>query len=136
MEHYQQKRMKSFLLPEAVYRQALWAVKDVPRMKQELLDSQEKQGSLPSHSLEATRVSECPTGIISITERRAVKTASLSMKIDSIEAALQKIPEKYRNGIKDKLMYGVPYSDQHHSNTWKKWQQIFIYYVAENLGIY
>ena len=33
---YQVKRMKNYILPEAVYRQALWAVKDLNRLKAEL----------------------------------------------------------------------------------------------------
>ena len=33
---YQARKAKPFILPETVYRQALWAVKDVNRMKDEL----------------------------------------------------------------------------------------------------
>ena len=135
MENYQQKRMKSFVMPETVYRQALWAIKDVPRMKKALLESQEQEGSLNSKDFSVPRAFESSTAS-SITERRAVRVVNLSMKIDAIEAALEKIPEKYRKGIKDKLMEGIPYDDKYHSNTWKKWQQMYVFYVAENLGLY
>ena len=36
MKEYQQKRMKEFVMPETVYRQALWAAKDLPRMKKRI----------------------------------------------------------------------------------------------------
>lgn len=36
MKDYQQKRMKNHVLPQPVYRQALWAVKDLLRMKRRL----------------------------------------------------------------------------------------------------
>ena len=36
MKDYQQKRMKDHVLPQPVYRQALWAVKDLLRLKSRL----------------------------------------------------------------------------------------------------
>ena len=136
MENYQQKRLKAFLLPEPVYRQALWAVKDVPRMKKVLQEAIEREGSLPNQDFSTMRTYEGTTQSTSITERRAMQIVNLSMKIDAIESALTKIPEKYRDGIRNKLMDGIPYGDQCHSNTWKKWQQMYIFYVAKNLGLY
>ena len=41
MKDYQLKSIKSCKLPEAVYRQALWAVKDLPRMKEKLMELEE-----------------------------------------------------------------------------------------------
>ena len=42
MKEYQQKRMKEFVMPETVYRQALWAAKDLPRMKKRIEEMTEK----------------------------------------------------------------------------------------------
>lgn len=136
MEYYQQKKMKPFVLPETVYRQALWAVKDVPRMKVVLEETQKREGQLPSTDFSVPRFCENQGRLGSITEEQAVQTVNLSMKIESIESAMLQIPEKYREGIKAKLMEGIPYGDQYHSNTWKKWQQMYIFYVAKNLGLY
>ena len=41
MKDYQVKSLTSCKLPETVYRQALWAVKDLPRMKERLLELEE-----------------------------------------------------------------------------------------------
>ena len=58
MKDYQQRRMKSYVLPEAVYRQALWAVKDLPRLKRSLELYLYKEGNLPSGSLVMERIGE------------------------------------------------------------------------------
>lgn len=58
------------------------------------------------------------------------------MKIQAIEDAFFQIPYEYREGIRLKLTEGKEYGDDFHANTWKKWQQIFIFHVAKNLSLY
>ena len=136
MREYQQKKMKPYLLPEAVYRQALWAVKDLPRLKAALDDAVYSEDSLPTVNFDKERVKEEQGKYMDVTGDSAVRAAMLSMRIDSIEGAFSAIPEKYRKGIKLKLTRGIAFSDTFHINTWKKWQQIYIFYVAKNLGLY
>lgn len=136
MREYQQKKMKPYLLPETVYRQALWAVKDLPRLKAALDDAVYSEDSLPSVTFDKERVKEEQGKYMDVTGNSAVRAAMLSMRIDSIEGAFSAIPEKYRKGIKLKLTRGIAFSDAFHINTWKKWQQIYIFYVAKNLGLY
>ena len=50
MREYQVKRLKDYKLPEAVYRQALWAIKDVNRLKEELNRTVEDIDSIHSPS--------------------------------------------------------------------------------------
>ena len=71
-----------------------------------------------------------------LTALRAGEIAGLSMRIRAIEDCLKCIPEKYQDGILDKLAYGVPYPDCSHLNTWKKWQQVYLYQVALALQVY
>lgn len=56
-------------------------------------------------------------------------------KVSSIDKALESIPEAYRQGIMDNILYHIKYEDIAHENTWKRWKQRFIYYAANNLGI-
>lgn len=136
MKDYQQKRMKSFLLPEPVYRQALWAVKDLPRLKEVLEIELEKMGRVPN-VIYSSRVCENKGGpIMDFTADGGVNLANISMKIEAIESALYNIPYKYREGLRAKLTEGKDYGDNYHCNTWKKWQQAYIFYVAKNLGLY
>ena len=134
MSEYQQKKMKSFLLPETVYRQALWAVKDLPRMRQKMAELEESLDSLPQMEMGMPRSSGGRPS--DMTAFRAGQIAALGMRIRVIEDCLKMVPEKYRDGILDKVAYGVPYSDVYHLNTWKKWQQFFLYQVAEGLQLY
>ena len=133
MSEYQQKRIKSCLLPETVYRQALWAVKDLPRMRQRLLELEESLDCICGSSVSVSRSSNV------YADRTAVKAgqmANLALRIQRIEDGLMCVPEQYRDGILDKLAYGVPYPDLYHANTWKRWQQVFLYQVAVNLQLY
>ena len=133
MSEYQQKKMKSYLLPEAVYRQALWAVKDLPRMREKLMELEQSIDRLPQIYTGQPRCS----GIhADLTAARAGQMASLAMRIRIIEDSLKIVPEKYQDGILDKVAYGVPYPDLHHSNTWKRGQQVFLYQVAVGLQLY
>ena len=130
---YQLKRMKNYVLPETVYRQALWAVKDLNRLKEELNKAVENVDNIHSPNFFNESIG---SGYYSdITAKKADKLIALTNRIESIEAALFSIPEKYREGIKQKLVDGKSYGDEFHPNTWKKWQQVYIYNVAKNLGL-
>lgn len=133
MKDYQQKRMKEFVLPETVYRQALWAAKDLPRMKSRL---QEVQGKLDDVSSQIVRESRMRGAYSDRTGNMATELASLSARTKAIEGALLSIPEKYRGGIENKLFRGIDFGDEYHQNTWRKWQQVYLYNVAMNLGLY
>ena len=130
---YQLKRMKNYVLPETVYRQALWAVKDLNRLKEELNKAVENVDNIHSPNFFNESIG---SGYYSdITAKKADKLIALTNRIEGIETALFSIPEKYREGIRRKLVDGKSYGDEFHPNTWKKWQQVYIYNVAKNLGL-
>ena len=134
MKDYQLKSIKSCKLPEAVYRQALWAVKDLPRMKEKLTELEEMLDCLPSAYVDTPRKS---SGTVSDqTAQLASRMANLAFRIQMIEGSLQAVPAVYRDGILGKLAYGIPYSDCFHANTWKRWQQVYLYQVAMELHLY
>ena len=134
MKDYQLKSIKSCKLPEAVYRQALWAVKDLPRMKEKLMELEEMLDCLPSAYVDTPRKS---SGTVSDqTAQLASRMANLAFRIQMIEGSLQAVPVVYRDGILGKLAYGIPYSDCFHANTWKRWQQVYLYQVAMELHLY
>lgn len=130
---YQLKRMTNYVLPETVYRQALWAVKDLKRLKEELYKAMEEVDNI--HSPNFFNESMGSGFYSDITAKKADKLVTLTNRIDSIEAALYTVPERYREGIKNRLVEGIAYGDEYHPNTWKKWQQVYIYNVAKNLGL-
>ena len=133
MSDYQLKKLKSCLLPETVYRQALWAVKDLPRMRERLLELEQSLDCLPQISMGSPRSSGTHSDITAV---RAGQMASLALRVRIIEDSLNCVPEKYRDGILDKVAYGIPYPDTYHLNTWKRWQQAYLYQVAAGLQLY
>ena len=133
MSEKQRKRMQSYVLPETVYRQALWAVKDLPRMRKKLEELEDSLDSMPQAYSGMPRGGSGPADLTAL---RAGEMAGLSMRIRAIEESLGSVPETYRDSILDKLAYGVPYPDYVHMNTWKKWQQVYLYQVAVALRLY
>lgn len=134
MNDYQLKREKSYLLPQTVYRQALYAVKDLDRMKKKLQFMEaEASGILSS---DPSVIMSRGGAVSDITGNRASEMALTESRIKAIESAFEEVPQKYRSGLKDKLIYDIPISRLGYSvNTWKKWQQVLLYHVAVNLKI-
>ena len=134
MNDYQLKREKSYLLPQTVYRQALYAVKDLDRLRKKLLFMEEDaSGVLPS---DPSVIMSRGGAVSDITGNRASEMALTESRIEAIESAFGSVPPKYRSGLEDKLIYDVPVSRLGYSvNTWKKWQQVLLYHVAVNLKI-
>lgn len=133
VREYQVRRLKSYVLPETVYRQALWAIKDLNRLKEELNKAVEDVDNIHSPNFFNESIN---TGFYSdSTGRKGDKLINLTNRIDNIESAMFYVPEKYRQGLRRKLIEGGDFGDEHHPNTWKKWQQVFIFHVAKNLGL-
>ena len=133
---YQPKKMKEYVLPETVYKQAVWAAKDFSRMKKQLMEMQYSIENIPSAGADFLMPAVSGGRVSDVTGRKATEMVRISQRIESIEKALSAVPLKYRSGIRSYFFDGVPYGDEAHRNTWTKWQQIFIYHVAINLGIY
>jgi hypothetical protein len=134
MNDYQQRRERSYVLPQAVYRQALYAVKDLGRLRAKLRFLEEDVMSLTGR--DPAMVFTQASIVSDITGNRASEIASTFSRISAIENAFNKVPDKYRAGLEEKLIYDVPYSNLGYClNTWKKWQQVLIFHVAVNLKL-
>ena len=133
MNDFQQLKDRNFVLPQTVYRQALYAIKDLDRLRKKLEYLRSEAYDIKGRD---------PNDIVGqsgyVSDRmadKAVEIASTQARIKAIEDAFQTIPFEYRDGIEDKLVYDVPYDLRHSINTWKKYQQRLIFRVAVNLRI-
>lgn len=54
--------------------------------------------------------------------------------VRAVDQALTVIPEEYREGVKNKLMYKTPDPNYAHPNTWKKYRGIFMRKLAKNMN--
>lgn len=134
MNDYQLKKGNSYLLPQTVYRQALYAVKDLNRLKKKLLYLEyDISGTMPN---DPASIMSRGGGVSDITGNVASEIALTKSRIGAIESAFASVPDKYRRGLKDKLLNDVPSGNLGYSvNTWKKWQQVLLYHVAVNLKL-
>lgn len=136
MKDYQQKSMKPYLMPEPVYRQAYWALRDLKRMKEELAHLMEERDLISASSTGMSNFASGTGKISDVTGNRAIKITQLSARILAMETAFDTIPEKYRGGLWRKNVENLTFGDGAHLNTWKKWQQVLIFNVAKNLQIF
>jgi len=136
MNDYQQNREKNYTLPQCVYRQALWAVKDLNRLKQRYKELEEQASYIRSIDFSSSVPIAGVMHVSDNTSYLAMDLARISKRIEAIEDAFLAIPPKYEEGIRNKLIYDIPYTEEYCMNTWKKWQQIFLFTVAMNLHIF
>ena len=134
MRDYQYKKIKEYILPEAVYRQALWAARDMGRLMEKLAEARDRLGeTVPSnmgykHNRRLSRSDP--------TYGQAREMINLALRIEGIERALDTVPADFRKGIRKKFMYDEDYGEEYEETIWKRWQQVFLFYLAINQGIY
>ena len=140
MRDYQQKKMKVYLLPEPVYRQSYWALRDLNRMKEELKRLNEERDVIAVGEKNMSNYGFGTGRISDITGNRAELFIDTKlgegMAVARRRGRYDEIPEKYRRGLWRKNVENLGYPGDAHINTWKKWQQILMYHVAKNLQIY
>ena len=133
-KEWQQKKLKEYVLPKTVYYQALWAVRDLERMRETLIELNEDveeglNGIAFDRKIGNTNTISMPT------EKKAIRLVDLEEKIKNIENAINLMPEEYQKGVLNNVINKELYDNSAHENTWKKWKQRFIYNVAKNLGL-
>lgn len=118
--------LKNSDMPEDLYRQTLWMIKGYDRMKTEydnaIWDSPEPPDGQPRGG---------NTG--DPTSREGLKRAELFRKLQAIEQAKLYIPECYRDGVWNNVLYKTPYPRAGHRSTWWHYKAAFIRRVAENM---
>ena len=126
---WQQTRMSEYVMPNAVYYQSIWAVRDLERMEERL--SEHNRAELQG---DGSIVMEKNTGYKeSKIERKALEAAILSERVEGIRRALSEIPERYRTCILENIAYSEPVKCP--GKLWKIWKQKFLYGVAVNLSL-
>ncbi len=131
---WQQTRFKEYVLPDAVYYQSLWAVRDLGRMEErirelsESRDSMEKSGSILRENVLSHGIRRSPT------ENAAVERAALEERVRGIQDAIAGIPDVYRSYVLSNIILKNP-GNAFPNKLWRIWKQRFLYEVARNLSI-
>ena len=128
---WQQTRYKEYIMPDAVYYQSVWAVRDLERMESRLAELEQEEIS-GGKSIVSDRISNFI--LYRPTEEKAVERAVLRERIRGIHAALDVVPEEYRSFILSNLILkntGKSFPNK----LWRYWKQRFLYMVAKNLSM-
>lgn len=115
------------LLPHNVYMSVLYIVRDYPRSK----------------ALRDAIINETPPQVVgradgkisAPTEAKAIRLTELRDKCNAVDMALRSIPEEYRSGVFNNVVYGFRYPDIAHRSTWSRWRMRFLYHTAKNLHL-
>ena len=114
---------KKLRVPKAVYYQCIWIIKDLDRLRR--LEATDRY----NHSEDEF--------VFFVDEEEVIRDAGVltqaRFKLDCVRAALGLVPEEYRQKTLDSIIYGIPFDDMAHENTWRRWRQFFIRELAKNL---
>ncbi len=128
---WQQTKYKELVMPDAVYYQSVWAVRDLERMENRLAELEQSEFGGGT-----SIVSDRPNHFVLYrpTEEKALERTVLRERIRGIHAALALVPEEYRSFILSNLILknsGKTFPGK----LWRYWKQKFLYNVAKNLSI-
>lgn len=128
---WQQTRLPEYIMPNAVYYQSLWAVRDLERMESRLEELEDSNRVGTKSFVQETGKNYSG---VSTVETTAMEAAILQERVDAIRSALLIVPERYR----DTIMGSIVFNDNisvYPSRMWKIWKQKFLFHVAKNLSM-
>lgn len=126
MKEYQYRKERKLVLPNEVYYQCLWVVRDMERLEE--LAGEKNYENRVAEEVFFYSVKEIPVIPPEVTEAK--------FKLACIHKALELVPQIYRDSVVQSIMSrGGEYKNMAHENTWKKWKQRFIYALALNLRL-
>lgn len=131
---WQQTRYKEYVMPDAVYYQSLWAVRDLQRMTDRLseIKGNGTEGS-NTKSVSVVKDGGKTYNVSRPTEQGAMEVIILEERINAINSALEEVPEGYREFVMTSIVSGT--GKEFPSRLWKYWKQRFLFRVAKNLSM-
>lgn len=128
MGDYQRIKFTKYKLGRVLYNKTLWRIRDYNRLK-DVADGIIQQSHEQSE----------PTGKTNKTSdtvlNAVVKREKYLTEIKTIDECLDLIPQEYRKGIWNNIMYNEPYPIYADRSTYGRWKSKFIHDVAQKLEI-
>lgn len=131
---WQQTKFKEYVMPDAVYYQSLWAVRDLDRMKERIKELSETGDAIEKSSSVLREPGFKYGSIRSTTEDMALERAVLEERVRGIQRAISGIPDGYRSYVLSNIILKNP-GKTFPNKVWRIWKQRFLYDVAKNLSI-
>lgn len=131
---WQQRRFAEYVMPDAVYYQSLWAVRDLARMEERIRELDREIAGGSGRTTSFVREGQRDYAGIRPTEKKAMEKVVLEKRVEGIHKALSVVPETYRGFVYDNVAYKKePIGYQ--TKIWKIWKQRFLFHVAQNLSM-
>lgn len=124
MREYQAKG--KYNLPQNVYLRTLYLIRDYDRLREEYTEILYRSPPPPDGQPGSRKVSD-------ETAEKAIKMEAVARECRAVEQAIVCIPEEYRSGVVNNVMYRVPYPDTAGYATWSRHRRKFIQNVAQNM---
>ena len=115
-----------YQLPHPVRMQVIWLVRDYERMKVEY-DNTIWASPGPMDGQPRGNTIGDPTG------RAGIKRVDLAKRLEAIEQAFNTVPDEYRQGVWNNIVFSTRYPIYAHRNTYGNHKNRFLYQVARNL---
>jgi hypothetical protein len=113
-------------IPEEIWRECILIIRDYDRAREEyeslICGNQSALTGMPRANSPGNP-----------TERAAVQRALMSMKLNAVDEAFGRVPEEYRQAIRDNIVKRTPYPDYAHRVTFVRWKAKIIRHLAEKL---
>lgn len=130
MRDYQRKKHTKYIVDRVVYQKTIWVIRDYYRLKDICSSLLEESPDPNFNKVKSTNK------IIKQTENIVIKRDKYLIQINVIDNALRSIPEEYRKGIWNNILYNTPYPIYADRSTYGRWKSKFIYQVAKDLEIF
>lgn len=129
MRDYQRRKNNKYLLPGTVYHKTLWSIRDYYRVK-ETLNSMADTAVGIAYDKDKVQTS----GNSDVIFNAAMKYGEAKYLVECIEAAREKMPDEYRYGVWNNILFGTSFPRDADRTTYGRIKSKFVYDVAEGLG--
>lgn len=128
MSDYQRTKDSKYILPQPVYHQILWQIRDYYRLK-DLADAilSESPGmgdGMPHGSISADGVFN-----------KAARRLELTRITDMIDKELAQIPKEYQRGVWNNILYKTGFPMDADRSTYARYKSRMIFRLAEKQGL-
>ena len=128
MRDYQRQKNNQYHMPNAVYKQTLWQIRDYYRMKEELQNILDESPPPPDGLPHGS-------GAGQPVEAKVIRRERYADKVRAIDKAIASVPEEYRTGVWQAVQYNAPYPEDAGRNTYGRWKARFVHEAAYELGL-
>lgn len=126
-QEYQRKKSK-YILPDAVYFQVIWQIRDYYRLK-DMADAIASES--PGMGDGMPHGSPSADGVFN----KAVRRMELTKITDAIDKAYAQIPDEYQKGVWNNILYRSSFPQDADRVTYARYKSKMIYHIAELLGL-